>query len=91
VCEKERAKRRKRGEEEGGERARAKAKAKDRKSERERQGKRDKEKKSQREDHKAALAMQGYLADKNSPLPPRTTQGPQVKAYCRVLGGGSFL
>ena len=32
-----------------------------------------------------------YLAHKKTHPPPRTTTGPQAKAYCRVLGGGVFL
>ena len=35
--------------------------------------------------------LQGYLAHKKQPPPPRTTMGPWVKTYCRVLGGGCFI
>ena len=36
-------------------------------------------------------ALQGYLAHKKCPPPPRTTIGPWAYAYCRVLGGVGFL
>ena len=35
--------------------------------------------------------LQGYLAHKKTPLPPRTAVGPQAEGYCRVLGGRCFL
>ena len=35
--------------------------------------------------------IQGYLADKKQPAPPRTTVGPSAWSYCRVLGVGLFL
>ena len=34
--------------------------------------------------------LQGYLAHKKQPPPPRTTIGTLVQSYCRVLGEGSF-
>ena len=37
------------------------------------------------------LWIQGYLAHKKPPPPPRTAIGPYAYAYCRVLGGGVFL
>ena len=35
--------------------------------------------------------MQGYLAHKKQPPPPRTPLGPQAWSYCRVLRGGVFI
>jgi len=40
-----------------------------------------------RRPHRASrLPLQGYLAHKEQPPPPRTTIGPWAYSYCRVLG-----
>jgi hypothetical protein len=39
---------------------------------------------------KVAPHVQGYLAHRKMP-PPRTTIGPWVQPYCRVLGAGGFF
>ena len=36
------------------------------------------------------LRTQGYLVHKKQP-PPKTTMGPEVQGYCRVLGMDVFL
>ena len=36
-------------------------------------------------------AVHGHLAHQKTPLPPRTTVGPQAYPDCRVLGGGGFV
>jgi len=41
--------------------------------------------------HSAPETLQGYLAQKKQPPPPRTAIGPLAEAYSRVLGGGIFL
>ena len=41
--------------------------------------------------HPSLRLVQGCLAPKKAPTPPRNTLGPYAQAYCRVLGGGRFL
>ena len=40
---------------------------------------------------RATLALKGYPAHKKPHPPPRTIIGLWAWAYCRALGGGSFL